>query len=84
MNAYVQRACLLDIICLAKEFRRHQKTDNQVHIIGFLSQWKVYLDELNVNAGPEFKGKQLDPTVFERVCQNVDPQAVKSKGSITC
>ncbi|KAG8983535.1 acetate non-utilizing protein 9 [Tulasnella sp. JGI-2019a] len=49
------------------EFRRHQKIDNPVHIIGFLSQWKVYLDELNLNAGPDFKGKQLDPTVFERM-----------------
>lgn len=50
------------------EFRRHKSVDNKVHIIGFLSQWKVYLDELP--AGPEaqsFKGKKLDPTVLEKM-----------------
>ncbi|KAG8863173.1 acetate non-utilizing protein 9 [Tulasnella sp. 330] len=56
-----------DVVLAFEEFRRHQKIDNPVHIIGFLSQWKVYLDELNVSAGPDFKGKQLDPTVFERM-----------------
>ena len=50
------------------EFRRHQKIDNPLHIIGFLSQWKLYLDELP--AGPEgqhFRGKRLDPTLIEKV-----------------
>ncbi|CAL1716093.1 unnamed protein product [Somion occarium] len=50
------------------EFRRHQKIDNPLHIIGFLSQWKLYLDELP--AGPEgqhFKGKKLDPTLIEKM-----------------
>jgi hypothetical protein len=35
---------------------------------GFLSQWKVYLDQVSV--GPEaqrFRGKKLDPTIFEKV-----------------
>lgn len=51
------------------EFRRHKDVTNKVHIIGFLSQWKVYLDELP--AGPEgknFRGKPLDPTKLEKVC----------------
>lgn len=50
------------------EFRRHRKIDNPLHIIGFLSQWKLYLDQLP--AGPEgqhFKGKKLDPTLVEKV-----------------
>lgn len=50
------------------EFRRHQKIDNPLHIIGFLSQWKVYLDELPT--GPEaqhFKGKKLDMTMVEKM-----------------
>ena len=38
-------------------------------IIGFLSQWKMYLDQLP--AGPEggkaFRGKPLDPTTLEKV-----------------
>lgn len=52
----------------SSEFRRHKDVTNKVHIIGFLSQWKVYLDELP--AGPEakgFTGKKLDPTVLEKV-----------------
>ncbi|KAG8723108.1 acetate non-utilizing protein 9 [Ceratobasidium sp. 395] len=52
------------------EFRRHQKVDNPVHIIGFLSQWKLYLDQLE-NLSPEesqrFKGYRMDPTVFEQM-----------------
>ncbi|KAJ7091720.1 hypothetical protein C8R43DRAFT_1092479 [Mycena crocata] len=50
------------------EFRRHRTVTNPVHIIGFLSQWKLYLDELPT--GPEakdFKGKKLDATVYEKM-----------------
>ncbi|KAJ6503787.1 hypothetical protein C8R45DRAFT_973754 [Mycena sanguinolenta] len=50
------------------EFRRHQAVTNPVHIIGFLSQWKVYLDGLP--KGPDakhFTGKRLDPTVYEKM-----------------
>ncbi|KAJ7463852.1 hypothetical protein B0H11DRAFT_2052481 [Mycena galericulata] len=50
------------------EFRRHQAVTNPVHIIGFLSQWKVYLDE--IPKGPDaknFTGKKLDATVYEKM-----------------
>ena len=36
--------------------------------MGFLTQWKMYLDELPT--GPDartYKGKKLDPTIFEKV-----------------
>ncbi|KIM84891.1 hypothetical protein PILCRDRAFT_817707 [Piloderma croceum F 1598] len=46
------------------EFKRHRSTTNPVHIIGFLSQWKKYLDELPAT---NFKGKKLDSTVFEKM-----------------
>ncbi|KAG6914835.1 hypothetical protein DXG01_015056 [Tephrocybe rancida] len=50
------------------EFRRHKDVTNPVHIIGFLSQWKVYLDELPRDADAKsFAGKRLDPTVFEKM-----------------
>ena len=50
------------------EFRRHQKVDNPVYIIGFLSQWKQYLDQLPSGSdGQTFRGKSMDPTVFEKV-----------------
>jgi hypothetical protein len=53
---------------MCAEFRRHRTTDNPVHIIGFLSQWKLYLDQLpSSGAADDFKGAKMDPTVFEKV-----------------
>ncbi|KAF8071603.1 hypothetical protein FPV67DRAFT_883713 [Lyophyllum atratum] len=50
------------------EFRRHKEVTNPVYIIGFLSQWKMYLDELPRDAQMKsFAGKKLDPTVFEKM-----------------
>ncbi|KAH9170661.1 ACN9-domain-containing protein [Lactarius sanguifluus] len=52
------------------EFRRHRDVTNPGHIIGFLSQWKVYLDQIPM--GPEaqhFRGKKLDPTIFEKLSE---------------
>ncbi|CAE7168024.1 unnamed protein product [Rhizoctonia solani] len=54
------------------EFKRHQKIDNPVHIIGFLSQWKMYLDQLEQQANSaggfeRFTGRRLDPTIFEKM-----------------
>jgi len=52
------------------EFRRHKDVTNPGHIIGFLSQWKVYLEQIPV--GPEaqrFRGNKLDPTIFEKLSE---------------
>ncbi|KZT61316.1 ACN9-domain-containing protein, partial [Calocera cornea HHB12733] len=51
------------------EFRRHQTVDNPVYIMGFLSQWKMYLDELRAQSSSSggVRGKKLDPTVFEKL-----------------
>lgn len=51
------------------EFRRHKEVSNPVHIIGFLSQWKMYLDAIprDRDSAAQWKGKKLDPTVFEKV-----------------
>jgi hypothetical protein len=52
------------------EFRRHKEVTNAAHIIGFLSQWKIYLEELPQDADAKnFSGKKLDPTAFEKVSQ---------------
>ena len=57
-----------------EEFRRHREITNPAHIIGFLSQWKMYLDQ--IPSGGEhsgnFSGKRLDPTVFEKVLFSFD------------
>ncbi|KAH7928099.1 ACN9-domain-containing protein [Leucogyrophana mollusca] len=48
------------------EFRRHREVSNPVHVMGFLSQWKMYLDELPHDADSK-SFKKLDPTVFEKM-----------------
>jgi len=50
---------------IKSEFRRVRKTDNPLHIIGFLSQWCQYLDELN--GDPSFRGRKLEPEAFEKL-----------------
>ncbi|KAF8556559.1 ACN9-domain-containing protein [Imleria badia] len=48
------------------EFRRHREVTNPVLVMGFLTQWKMYLDELPHD--PSAKNfKKLDPTVFEKM-----------------
>ncbi|PWY99062.1 acetate non-utilizing protein 9, mitochondrial [Testicularia cyperi] len=51
------------------EFRRHQSIDNPLQIIGFLSSWKMYLDQLEVTQGKPggFRGQRLDPQLLEKM-----------------
>ncbi|KAL5526942.1 hypothetical protein ACEPAF_8669 [Sanghuangporus sanghuang] len=51
------------------EFRRHKSIDNPLYIMGFLSQWKMYLDEMpkDKETAERWKGRKLDPTVFEKM-----------------
>ncbi|KAG1820969.1 ACN9-domain-containing protein [Suillus subaureus] len=49
------------------EFRRHRETTNPVHIMGFLTQWKMYLDELPRDPSDSRSFKKLDPTVYEKM-----------------
>lgn len=51
------------------EFKRHAKIENPLQIVGFLTQWKVYLDNLENQNGQTggFKGKQLDMEQFGKL-----------------
>ncbi|KAG2132946.1 ACN9-domain-containing protein [Suillus clintonianus] len=49
------------------EFRRHREITNPVHIMGFLTQWKMYLDELPRDPSDSRSFKKLDPTVYEKM-----------------
>lgn len=53
------------------EFRRHRKTDNPLHLIGFLSQWKLYLDALEVDRGlgMQSDGRRLDADLLEKLSE---------------
>lgn len=51
------------------EFRRHQKIDNPLQIVGFCSQWKMYLDSLladKLSLGSS-RGQSLDPALLDKV-----------------
>lgn len=52
------------------EFRRTRSTDNPLHIVGFLSEWKTYLDQLPPDpaSAQSWRGAKLDPKLFEKVC----------------
>ncbi|GAA6019330.1 hypothetical protein JCM11491_000897 [Sporobolomyces phaffii] len=59
------------------EFRRTKSTDNPLHIVGFLSEWKKYLDWHELQLSPaeqsatgalndkSLPGQSLDPSVLE-------------------
>lgn len=54
-------------IYVKDEFRKHEGVENPLQIVGFLTQWKIYLDGLEENRGFHYKGKQLDVAQFEKV-----------------
>lgn len=48
------------------EFRRHRIVTNPIHVMGFLAQWRRYLDELPLDSNAN-SFKKLDPTIFEKM-----------------
>lgn len=65
-DAYVKSG---EISFMLLEFRQHRSVNNSVHVIGFLSQWKTYLDELPRGPdGQNFSGKRIEKGLLERVC----------------
>jgi hypothetical protein len=50
------------------EFRATRATDNPVHIVAFLTQWKAYLEEIQRGMTDEqgkWQGRKLDPEVLD-------------------
>jgi hypothetical protein len=49
---------------IKSEYRLTRKADNPLHIVGFLSQWKQYLDELDKaraeGNGEPWSGRRLE------------------------
>ena len=55
----------------SSEFRKHKDITNPAYIMGFLAQWKMYLDQLPAGADAHtYRGKKLDPTIYEKVNDN--------------
>ncbi|BEI81874.1 hypothetical protein CcaverHIS002_0210340 [Cutaneotrichosporon cavernicola] len=50
------------------EFRATRSTDNPVHIVAFLTQWKAYLEEIErglTDSEGKWQGRRLDPEVLD-------------------
>ncbi|WVR05310.1 acetate non-utilizing protein 9, mitochondrial [Kwoniella sp. DSM 27419] len=60
---------------IKSEFRLTRSTDNPLHIVAFLGQWKLYLDELETSIPKgergmtidQWKGRKLDTDSFEKL-----------------
>ena len=46
------------------EFRAHQKIDNPVHIVGFLTEWQSYTQMIE---GDAWKGEKMDKAKVEKM-----------------
>ncbi len=46
------------------EFRLHKDTDNPIHIVGFLSEWQKYAQDLK---GPDWLGDKIDKTKIDKM-----------------
>jgi hypothetical protein len=46
------------------EFRAHQKIDNPVHIVGFLTEWQTYTQMIE---GDSWKGERMDKSKVEKM-----------------
>lgn len=46
------------------EFRAHQKIDNPVHIVGFLTEWQVYTQMVE---GDAWRGGKMDKSKVEKM-----------------
>lgn len=49
---------------LKAEFRRHKDIENPLHIIGFLTQWQQYGQQLE---GDDWRGQKLDVELVDRM-----------------
>ncbi|PNS21286.1 hypothetical protein CAC42_1065 [Sphaceloma murrayae] len=46
------------------EFKNHQKIDNPVHIVGFLSEWQTYVQRIE---GDAWLGEKMDQQKVEKM-----------------
>ncbi|OCF36440.1 acetate non-utilizing protein 9, mitochondrial [Kwoniella heveanensis CBS 569] len=62
---------------IKSEFRLTRSTDNPLHIVAFLGQWKLYLDDLESSISSrgdaadigtkQWRGRKLDSEAFEKM-----------------
>jgi len=70
MSLFLFIYCFNGLANSCTEFHRHKTADNPVHVMGFLLEWKRYLDKIESQSSNDgsFRGEKMDSTVFEKVC----------------
>lgn len=51
-------------VYLKAEFRRHRDIENPLHIVGFLTEWQQYGQQLE---GEEWKEQKIDPGLLDKM-----------------
>ena len=49
---------------LKAEFRRHRDVENPLHIVGFLTEWQQYGQQLE---GDDWKGQKIDTALLDKM-----------------
>lgn len=49
---------------IQSEFRAHRNTENPVHIVGFLSEWQTYCQQIE---GEAWRGETMDKTKIDKM-----------------
>ncbi|CAF9907066.1 MAG: acetate non-utilizing protein 9 [Heterodermia speciosa] len=49
---------------IKSEFRAHQKTENPMHIIGFLTEWQMYAQKIE---GESWRGEKIDKGKIDKM-----------------
>ncbi|PSK53939.1 hypothetical protein B9Z65_7745 [Elsinoe australis] len=64
------------------EFRNHQKIDNPVHIIGFLTEWQTYVQQIEAESwrGEKIDSQKMDKMSDQQIAQMYElMQAIREK-----
>lgn len=49
------------------EFKLHKTTENPMHIVGFLSEWQKYAQDLSAQSGAGWQGAKIDKTKIDKM-----------------
>lgn len=61
------------------EFRLHRSIDNPVHIVGFLTEWQMYAQQIE---GEDWRGELMDRTKIDKMSDQQIGQLYELMNSI--
>lgn len=67
---------LMGDMYIKSEFRAHRKVDNPMHIIGFLTEWQMYAQQVE---GDSWRGDKLDKERIDKMsgaCHHLDVETL--------